>query len=86
MSRARAKSASPAPDGMVDVPPAGARTAAAPTTVRLIVRTVAALGDQRRYRAGLGPFTREPVVVEALPEQAAQLRADPMLAVAEAGG
>lgn len=55
-------------------------------TVRLVVRTVAALGEAPRYRAGLGPFGREPVMVEALPWQAAALAADPMLAVAEAGG
>lgn len=54
---------------------------ATPTTVRLMVRTVAALGDARRYRAGLGPFSREPQEVEATPEQAEALRADPMLAV-----
>lgn len=58
---------------------------AAPATVRLMVRTVAAHGDLPRYRAGLGPFRREPVVVEATPAQAAALRADPMLAVAEVG-
>lgn len=53
-------------------------------TVRLMVRTVSALGGLPRYRAGLGPFTRDPQVVEATPEQAEALRADPMLAVAEA--
>lgn len=53
--------------------------------VRLSVRTVAAMGELRRYRAGLGPFTRKAQVVEATPEQADRLRADPMLAVAEAG-
>lgn len=52
-------------------------------TVRLIVRTVAAHGDLRRYRAGLGPFGREPVVVEAIPEQAKVLKADPRLEVTE---
>lgn len=35
----------------------------------------------RRYRAGLGPFTIDPQVVEATPEQAEALRADPVLAV-----
>lgn len=58
---------------------------AAPATVRLSVRTQAAHGDHPRYRAGLGPFRREPVVVEVTPEQADALRADPALAVAEAG-
>lgn len=58
---------------------------AAPGRVRLMVRTVAALGSQPRYRAGLGPFTREPQAVEVSPEQAEALKADPMLAVAEAG-
>lgn len=52
--------------------------------VRLMVRTVAAMGELRRYRAGLGPFTREPQVVEATPEQADRLRVDAMLEVVEA--
>ncbi len=73
---ARSKTANPALDGVIDVPPS-------PAAVRLAVRTVAALGGQPRYRAGLGPFTREPRVVEAAPWQAEALRADPMLAVAE---
>ncbi|MFN3595277.1 MAG: hypothetical protein ACK4TK_11445 [Thiobacillaceae bacterium] len=58
---------------------------AAPSTVRLIVRTVAAHGNTPRYRAGLGPFGREPVVVEVTPEQAEALKADTALAVAEMG-
>jgi hypothetical protein len=49
--------------------------------VRLMVRTVAAMGELRRYRAGLGPFTREPQVIEASPEVVAALEADPVLAV-----
>jgi hypothetical protein len=53
-------------------------------TVRLKVRTVAAHGGHPRYRAGLGPFGREPVTVEATPVQAESLRADPMLIVTEA--
>ncbi|GAB4208013.1 MAG: hypothetical protein Fur0019_13270 [Tibeticola sp.] len=53
--------------------------------VRLMVRTTAAHGPYPRYRAGLGPFTREPQVVQATPAQAEQLKADPALAVAEAG-
>lgn len=57
-----------------------------PSTVRLIVRTAAAHGDWPRYRAGLGPFTREPVTVEAAPWQAEALKADPALVVAEVGG
>ncbi|TXF11925.1 hypothetical protein [Pelomicrobium methylotrophicum] len=60
--------------------------AATPATVRLMVRTVAALGNQPRYRANLGPFTREPKVVVVERWQAEALRADPMLEVAEAGG
>jgi hypothetical protein len=62
------------------------KTDAAPAsnTVRLMVRTAPAQGDQPRYRAGLGPFGREPVTVEATPEQAEVLRADPMLIVTEA--
>lgn len=58
---------------------------AASATVRLIVRTAAAHGDHPRYRAGLGPFRREPVEVEATREQAEALRADPTLVVAEVG-
>jgi len=53
---------------------------------RLIVRTQSAHGPHTRYRAGLGPFGREPVTVEVTPEQAEALRADPVLLVAEAGG
>jgi hypothetical protein len=49
-----------------------------------MVRTVPAHGERRRYRAGLGPFGREPVTVEATQEQAEALRADPVLIVAEA--
>jgi hypothetical protein len=66
---------------------AKANTAAArsgATTVRLSVRTVAAHGELTRYRAGLGPFTREPQVVEVTPEQAELLRTDPVLIVTEA--
>ena len=59
--------------------------APARAAVRLMVRTVAAMGEMRRYRAGLGPFGREPVVVEVTPGQAAALKADTMLVVAEVG-
>ena len=52
---------------------------------RLVIRTQPAHGSAPRYRAGLGPFGREPVVVEASPEQAEELRADPALLVAEVG-
>jgi hypothetical protein len=48
---------------------------------RLVVRTSAAFTAERRYRAGLGPFTSKPQVVEVTAEQAEALRADPMLAV-----
>jgi len=71
---AKAKTANPVLEGVVDVPPAAAR-------VRLSVRTVAEHGEMTRYRAGLGPFRREPVVVEVLPWQAEALKADPMLHV-----
>ena len=54
--------------------------------IRLIVRTRPAHGDARRYRAGLGPFGREPLEVEVTPAQAEALRADPALLVAEVGG
>jgi len=57
-----------------------------PSTVRLYVRTLPAHNNYPRYRAGLGPFRREPVEIEVTPEQAEALKADPMLAVAEAGG
>ncbi|TCS70679.1 hypothetical protein EDC61_1146 [Sulfuritortus calidifontis] len=53
--------------------------------VRLMVRTAASHGSYPRFRAGLGPFTREPQVVEVQPWQAADLKADPALAVAEVG-
>lgn len=52
---------------------------------RLIVRTQPAHGGATRYRAGLGPFGREPVSVEATPAQAEALKADPALLVSEAG-
>jgi len=52
-------------------------------TVRLAVRTAPAHGEMTRYRAGLGPFRREPLTVEASPEQAEALRADPVLIVTE---
>jgi hypothetical protein len=55
-----------------------------PTTTRLLVRTAPAQGEMTRYRAGLGPFGREPVTAEATPEQAEALRADPMLILTEA--
>lgn len=57
---------------------------AATDRVRLTVRAVAAMGDRRRFRAGLGPFSSEPQVVEVTPDVAAALRADPMLDVSEA--
>lgn len=57
---------------------------AAPDIARLSVQTIPEHGEMTRYRAGLGPFGREPVVVEATPEQAEELRADPVLIVAEA--
>jgi hypothetical protein len=53
-------------------------------TVRLLVRTAPAHGDQPRYRAGLGPFGREPVTVDAAHAQADAIKADPMLVVTEA--
>jgi hypothetical protein len=53
-------------------------------TVRLTVRTAPVHGDAKRYRAGLGPFGRDPVTVEASLEQAEALKADPVLIVTEA--
>lgn len=50
-----------------------------PSTIRLFVRTVAAHGEMTRYRAGFGPFGREPVLVEVTQEQAEALEADPLL-------
>jgi hypothetical protein len=55
-----------------------------PPVTRLSVRTAPAHGEMTRYRAGLGPFGSNPVTVEATPEQAEALRADPMLIVTEA--
>lgn len=49
--------------------------------MRLLVRTAPDFPGPRRHRAGLGPFGREAVVVEADADQAALLRADPMLVV-----
>ena len=74
---ARAKDGNLVLDGVVDVPPAATR-------VRLSVRTATAHGDAARYRAGIGPFGRDPVTVEATPAQAEALRADPVLIVEEA--
>ena len=61
------------------------KSSAAAKNVRLYVRTVAAHRQMPRYRAGLGPFWCAPVAVDATPEQAEALKADPALAVAEAG-
>lgn len=58
--------------------------AAASDTVRLTVRTAPIQGELPRYRAGLGPFGRDPVEVECAPWQADALRADPALVVSEA--
>lgn len=52
---------------------------------RLIVRTQSAHGNAPRYRAGLGPFGREPVEVDATDAQAEALMADPALLVAKVG-
>jgi hypothetical protein len=73
---ARTKVVNSVLDGMVNVSPSVQR-------VRLSVRTVAAMGNATRYRAGLGPFGREPMTVEATPEQLEALRADPMLTIVE---
>ncbi len=35
----------------------------------------------RRYRAGLGPFTPEPVTIKVTPEQLIELRSDSLLIV-----
>lgn len=75
-ARKKPHTASPAPDGMPGAPPAAG-------TVRLRVRLKAG-GPERRWRAGLGPFGREPVEVEATQEQADAMRADHMLDVIEA--
>lgn len=53
--------------------------------LRLIVRTRPAHGAYPRYRAGLGPFGREPVEVEATDAQADALMADPALLVVKVG-
>lgn len=75
-TRKKAATASPAPDGAVDVPPA---PRAAPETVRVRVR-IKAGGPERRYRAGLA-FGREHVELEVPPEALAALEADPWLEV-----
>jgi hypothetical protein len=49
-----------------------------------MVRTAPAHGDAKRYRAGLGPFWSEPVLVDVTKERAEALKADPMLIVTEA--
>lgn len=49
-------------------------------TVGLSVRTRTL---PQRFRAGFGPFGREPVAVQATPMQAELLRADPELTVEE---
>ena len=61
------------------------KSSAAAANVLLYVRTAAAHRHMPRYRAGLGPFWREPVLVDATPEQAEALKADPALAVVESG-
>lgn len=50
--------------------------------IRLIVRTQPAHGAAPRYRAGLGPFGREPVEIVCTEEQAREIAADPALLVA----
>ncbi|GIX31374.1 MAG: hypothetical protein KatS3mg124_1846 [Porticoccaceae bacterium] len=59
------------------------KTPGAHDRVALTVSTAPAFPGERRYRAGLGPFTREPQVVEVEPEKAEVLKADPWLVVAE---
>lgn len=54
--------------------------------IRVAVRATAAHGDYPRYRAGLGPFRREPVEIRVWPDQLALLESDPALAVARLGG
>jgi hypothetical protein len=46
---------------------------------RLIVRTQPAHVAAPRYRAGLGPFGREPVEIVCTEEQARDIAADPAL-------
>lgn len=43
--------------------------------------SIAAPAGARRYRAGLGPFGREPQTLAVTPAQLAALQADPLLAV-----
>lgn len=50
--------------------------------VRLEVRTVAQMGEQARWRAGLR-FERQPRQVQVTPGQAQAIRADAMLQVHE---
>ena len=88
MSKKRGITANPALDGMIDVPPAAPKPQAAPAPadggrVRLSVSVLPQLYGQQRYRAGLGPFGRDPVIVEATPQQAQALHADEWLEVWE---
>lgn len=73
---ARAKTANPVLDGVVDVP-------SAPATERVRVRLKDS-GPEQRYRAGLGPFGRAAVEVAPTRAQLDALRADPFLIVEEA--
>jgi|GEM_PF-4546103 len=61
----------------------GPEEAAAESGREMIRVTVRSTGF-RRYRAGLGPLTREPVTVTVTPEQLASLRADTLLIVEDA--
>jgi len=70
--RTRARAA-PVPE----VAPASAPEAI-PGMVQLQVRTVAQMGEQARWRAGLR-FERQPRQVQVTPEQAQAIRADAML-------
>lgn len=87
-TKKRGITASPVLDGVIDAPPAPPKPQASPAPadggrVRLSVSVLPQLYGQQRYRAGLGPFGRDPVIVEATPQQAQALHADEWLEVWE---
>lgn len=74
---AKARTVNPVLDGVIDVPAAPA----SPVAARTLTVAVKAGGPARRYRAGLGPFTAEPVTIGVTAGQAEALAADPWLSL-----
>lgn len=77
--RKKAITDNPAPDGMLDVPPAPSKPRAEPEKVRVRVRLKPG-GPERRFRAGLA-FVRQHVDLDVPPEVLAVLKADAWLEV-----